>query len=135
MHACILVQCVKIAHQLCLCLDAICFVLVFALKIAANLNLNWYARIPYRRLLIVALVASGIQNEGLFDPWLLLAALKAKCMDLGVQFINGDVTGFNVLEGDPGYQPEAGKELSGLKVRRILLLVKFFALLSIHCVI
>lgn len=36
----------------------------------------------------------GLQNEGWFDPYLLLAALKLKCASLDVQFVKGEVVGF-----------------------------------------
>ena len=37
---------------------------------------------------------TGLQNEGWFDPWLFLAALKTKAASLGVQFVKGEVVGF-----------------------------------------
>ena len=33
----------------------------------------------------------GYENEGWFDPWSLLSALKFKCIELGVDFVHGDV--------------------------------------------
>ncbi len=37
--------------------------------------------------------AAGTQNEGWFDPWLLLQALRAKATQLGAVFVRGDVVG------------------------------------------
>lgn len=39
----------------------------------------------------IALGSYGYENEGWFDPWSLLSALKIKNMDLGVTFIHGEV--------------------------------------------
>ena len=39
----------------------------------------------------IALGSYGYENEGWFDPWALLTALKLKAKDLGVHFIEGDV--------------------------------------------
>jgi len=35
-----------------------------------------------------------LQQEGWCDPWLLLAALKAKAAELGTQFVTGEAVGF-----------------------------------------
>ena len=35
------------------------------------------------------------EDEGWFDPWLLLSAFKNKIKSLGVDIITGRVTGFN----------------------------------------
>ena len=37
-----------------------------------------------------------MKNEGWFDPWLLLTALKKKAMSLGVRFLEAEVTGVHV---------------------------------------
>lgn len=37
---------------------------------------------------------AGVANEGWFDPWLFLAALKAKCTSLGVHFVKGELENF-----------------------------------------
>lgn len=36
----------------------------------------------------------GVKNEGWFDPWSYLVALKKKCVSLNVEFIQGDVKDF-----------------------------------------
>lgn len=38
----------------------------------------------------------GLENEGWFDPYLLLSAFKRKIQSLGVHYVNGEVTGLNV---------------------------------------
>ena len=38
---------------------------------------------------------SGLENEGWFDPWLLLQALRNKATSLGTQYVKGEVVGFN----------------------------------------
>ena len=37
----------------------------------------------------------GIQNEGWFDPWVLVLCMRAKATHLGAKVIKGDVVGFN----------------------------------------
>ena len=39
----------------------------------------------------IALGSYGYENEGWFDPWSLLCALKIKAMDLGVDYVHGEV--------------------------------------------
>lgn len=39
----------------------------------------------------------GTKNEGYFDPWSLVSAMKAKAISLGVEYIEGDVTGATVV--------------------------------------
>ncbi|XP_072283449.1 FAD-dependent oxidoreductase domain-containing protein 1 [Pyxicephalus adspersus] len=58
----------------------------------------------------VALASYGLENEGWFDPWTLLNALKRKAMSMGVTFCKGEVTGFDTdrqemitTEGDSLY--------------------------------
>ena len=66
---------------------------------------------------------SGLANEGWFDPWLYLSALKIKCMSLGVKFVKGEVTGFDTEEIMTGNAMTPGavqrrKQLVGVKVGR-----------------
>ncbi len=39
----------------------------------------------------VALASYGYENEGWFDPWALMTALRLKAQQLGVTFIPGEV--------------------------------------------
>ncbi len=39
----------------------------------------------------IALGSYGYENEGWFDPWALLSALRIKAESLGVHFIQGEV--------------------------------------------
>ncbi len=48
-------------------------------------------RFPWLNTDGVALASYGFENEGWFDPWALLAAFRIKAMDLGVDFIPGEV--------------------------------------------
>ena len=63
---------------------------------------------------------SGLQNEGWFDPWLLMAALKMKLASWDTKFITGEVVGF---DGDTArFTGEGGevkhkKNLHLIKVR------------------
>ena len=63
----------------------------------------------------------GLANEGWFDPWLYLSALKIKCMSLGVKFTKGEVIGFDSEDKVCGSSTTAGaiqrrKELMAVKV-------------------
>ncbi|XP_056399967.1 FAD-dependent oxidoreductase domain-containing protein 1 [Hyla sarda] len=56
----------------------------------------------------VALASYGLENEGWFDPWLLLSALRRKALSMGVLHCHGEVTGFDcatqemvTVNGDP----------------------------------
>ena len=40
----------------------------------------------------IAMGSYGYENEGWFDPWALLTGLKMKCQELGVHFVEGEVT-------------------------------------------
>ncbi|XP_061417533.1 LOW QUALITY PROTEIN: FAD-dependent oxidoreductase domain-containing protein 1 [Lethenteron reissneri] len=42
----------------------------------------------------IALATYGLENEGWFDPWALLQALRRKALSMGVYYYNGEVTGF-----------------------------------------
>ena len=37
----------------------------------------------------------GLKNEGWFDPWSLLCALKRKAISLGVEYVTAEAKGFN----------------------------------------
>merc|ERR1719479_542087 len=45
----------------------------------------------------IAMGSYGYENEGWFDPWALLTALKQKCHELGVHFLEGEVYNFSHL--------------------------------------
>ena len=42
----------------------------------------------------IALASFGYENEGWFDPWALLSALRTKAIDLDVDYIHGEVYNF-----------------------------------------
>jgi len=48
-------------------------------------------RFPWLNTEGVALGSYGYENEGWFDPWSLLSALRLKNIELGVHYIHGDV--------------------------------------------
>lgn len=54
------------------------------------------ARFPWISTDGVACAALGVQNEGWFDPWSYLVAMKKKCVSLGVELIEGTVKGVDV---------------------------------------
>ncbi|XP_040182120.1 FAD-dependent oxidoreductase domain-containing protein 1 [Rana temporaria] len=65
-------------------------------------------KFPWINTQDVALASYGLENEGWFDPWTFLHALKRKALSMGVEFCQGEVTGFDSVaeemvtsEGDP----------------------------------
>ncbi|XP_063050779.1 FAD-dependent oxidoreductase domain-containing protein 1 [Engraulis encrasicolus] len=62
----------------------------------------------------VALASYGLENEGWFDPWTLLSALKRKALSMGVEQCLGEVRGFNY-----GVQSVENRELGQIQLRRI----------------
>ncbi len=44
---------------------------------------------------VVFVTVPGLQNEGWFDPWLLMAALKMKLASWDTKFVTGEVVGFD----------------------------------------
>ena len=48
-------------------------------------------KFPWLNLDGIALGSYGYENEGWFDPWALMSALRLKATELGVDFIHGDV--------------------------------------------
>ncbi|KAK5646633.1 hypothetical protein RI129_005097 [Pyrocoelia pectoralis] len=52
-------------------------------------------RFPWMEVSDVEAGCLGLEKEGWFDPWALLGLLKRGAIDLGTQYINGEVVGFN----------------------------------------
>ncbi|CAG2170187.1 unnamed protein product, partial [Oppiella nova] len=51
----------------------------------------------------------GVQNEGWFDPWALLLAMKTKAQTLGVEYLQADILDFNLnSETNTGSYDETG---------------------------
>ncbi|XP_029429080.1 FAD-dependent oxidoreductase domain-containing protein 1 isoform X2 [Rhinatrema bivittatum] len=48
----------------------------------------------------VALASYGLENEGWFDPWMLLNAFRRKALSMGVYQTHGDVAGFQFFTRD-----------------------------------
>jgi len=61
-------------------------------------------RFPWLNTDGVELGCLGLENEGWFDPWSLLNALKQKGINLGVEYIQGDVIGYDFVH-QPNIQP------------------------------
>lgn len=51
-------------------------------------------RFPWLNTSGIALGCHGLENEGWFDPWSLLYALKRKAISLGVEYVDGEAVGF-----------------------------------------
>ncbi|CAJ0918767.1 unnamed protein product [Ranitomeya imitator] len=55
-------------------------------------------KFPWLHTQDVALASYGLENEGWFDPWLLLSALRRKAMSMGVLHCHGEVAGFKYMK-------------------------------------
>ena len=51
----------------------------------------------------VLLGSLGIKNEGWFDPWALLSAIKTKTQHLGGHYVNGEVVDFPIRQMNTNY--------------------------------
>jgi len=56
------------------------------------------AKFPWLNTDGIALATYGLENEGWFDPWLLLSALRNKSKSMGTEFLTGEVVGFRFKE-------------------------------------
>ncbi|KAF7251426.1 hypothetical protein EG68_08746 [Paragonimus skrjabini miyazakii] len=56
------------------------------------------SRWPWLNVEDIELGCYGYENEGWFDPWLLLKALRAKCHMLGVNYVVGEVVDFEASQ-------------------------------------
>lgn len=52
------------------------------------------AKFPWLNTDDLSLGSYGVKNEGWFDPWLYLVALKTKAASLGAKYVKGNVVGF-----------------------------------------
>lgn len=64
-----------------------------------------------------SLLIPGLENEGFYDPWQLLSALREKNITLGVVYVQGEVEGFR-FHKDVRYSESVGIE-TDVKSRRI----------------
>ena len=64
-------------------------------------------KFPWLNLDGIALGSYGYENEGWFDPWALMSALRLKATQLGVDFIHGDVYNVaHVINNDKAWTEE-----------------------------
>lgn len=67
-------------------------------SLGANIDLMSTTKLkekfPWLNTSDLSLGSYGIKNEGWFDPWMFLVALKTKAASLGVKYVTGDVVGF-----------------------------------------
>ncbi|KAM9781765.1 FAD-dependent oxidoreductase domain-containing protein 1 isoform X1 [Syngnathus typhle] len=66
----------------------------------------------------VALAAYGLENEGWFDPWMLLSALRRKAVSMGVVPCCGEVTGFKYFSNEA--VTEDGQRLKLHRINKVL---------------
>ena len=60
------------------------------------------ARFPWLKTDGLALGCVGEENEGWFDPWALVAALRAKAKSMGVEFVQGEARALGMAQGGEG---------------------------------
>lgn len=72
------------------------------------------ARFPFMNFDDVVLGTFGLENEGIFDTWQLLSALREKNMSLGVNYIKADFEG--IAYKDPLFNRPTGQIHGGMKV-------------------
>ena len=58
-------------------------------------------KFPWLKTDDIRIGSLGHDNEGYFDPWALVTALKKKVTSMGVEFIDGSVVGGRLLESSP----------------------------------
>ena len=62
---------------------------------------------------------SGLEDEGWFDPWSLLTALRSKAIHLGAEYVRGEVVGFRYTNREVkelGGSERQMKDLDGVEV-------------------
>ena len=52
------------------------------------------ARYPWMNIEDIALASYGLEQEGWYDTWKLLYALKEKNLSMGIHYVDGEVIGF-----------------------------------------
>jgi FAD-dependent oxidoreductase domain-containing protein 1 len=57
---------------------------------------------PWLNTESISMGSYGFKNEGYFDPWLYVSALKNKAVSMGVKYIQGEVVNANITEVVPG---------------------------------
>ncbi|ETN85165.1 hypothetical protein RB195_021643 [Necator americanus] len=65
------------------------------------------ARFPFMTFDDVVLGTLGLENEGTFDTWQLLSAIREKNITLGVQYVKGEVEGFQFERHRTRAEPHA----------------------------
>ncbi|XP_073426056.1 FAD-dependent oxidoreductase domain-containing protein 1 isoform X1 [Dendrobates tinctorius] len=75
-------------------------------------------KFPWINTQDVALASYGLENEGWFDPWLLLSALRRKAMSMGVLHCHGEVAGFNYMKQE--MMTEDGEPVTCKIIRQVI---------------
>lgn len=57
-------------------------------------------RFPWMNTEGIELACHGLENEGWFDPWSMLCAMKNKALHLGVEYVKGEAVGFEFRRMD-----------------------------------
>jgi FAD-dependent oxidoreductase domain-containing protein 1 len=84
------------------------------------INFDGISAVTYGKLFIIEfshIKFLGLENEGFYDPWQLLSALREKNITLGVLYVQGEVEGFR-FHKDPRFSDAVGIE-ADIKSRRI----------------
>lgn len=69
-------------------------------------------RFPWLNTDGISIGSYGVQNEGWFDPWALLLAMKTKAETLGTRYLHADVLDFNLnSKVNTGYVDDSGYDI------------------------
>ncbi|CAI9606209.1 unnamed protein product [Staurois parvus] len=81
-------------------------------------------KFPWINTQDVVLASYGLENEGWFDPWTFLTALKRKAISMGVEFCQGEVTGFDTVTQD--MVTESGDLVTFTTIKNAIVSLKVF---------
>ena len=82
---------------------------------------KWLVFLPCL-MVVLPCVVLGLENEGWFDPWSLLRALRAKAINLGAVYVPGEVVGFRYRNNALNYN-DFVKDLDMLEVSAVLTVI------------
>lgn len=74
-------------------------------------------KFPWLNIENLVLASHGLENEGWFDPYSLLFAFKNKAVNLGVNYVSGEVTKFLVPKNDLNFEKDTGSQINGAIIK------------------
>ncbi|CAH1389191.1 unnamed protein product [Nezara viridula] len=74
-------------------------------------------KFPWLNVENIALGSHGLENEGWFDPYSLLFAFKNKAVNLGVNYLSGEVTNFLFPKNDLNNEKNSCTQINGASIK------------------